>query len=235
MPKKKLAVLLICMVCACLLASCNVVETAANAYTKGDSGDTVREIQTRLKNWGYYNGAADGVYGEGTVQAVIVFQKKHGVYADGRVGPQTARLLGVSLGSKAKAGTAEKDTGVSGSDREDKGDIYLLAKVIYGEGRGEPYKGMVAIGAVVLNRVKSSQFPNTIPKVVYQKGAFSIVDDGQINLSPDQQALKAARDAINGWDPSGGALFYYNPKKTSNKFITSRPVITVIGDHRFCK
>lgn len=235
MLRKKLATLIIFILLISIMTSCNVLETAAYAYTKGDTGDTVKQIQTRLKNWGYYKGSVDGVYGEGTVQAVIVFQKKHGVYADGRVGAQTAALLGISLGSKAPGSSGSANTGVSDSNRQDKGDLYLLARVIYGEGRGEPYKGMVAIGGVVLNRVKSSQFPNTIPKVVYQRGAFSIVDDGQINLTPDQQALKAARDAMNGWDPSGGALFYYNPKKTSNKFITSRPVITVIGDHRFCK
>ena len=234
MPKKKLAILILSILFISILTSCNVLETAAKAYTKGDSGETVKQIQTRLRDWGYYKGAVDGVYGEATVQAVIVFQKKHGVYSDGRVGPETAALLGISLGAKASSG-GSTSTGTSGSNRQDKGDLYLLAKVIYGEGRGEPYKGMVAIGAVVLNRVSSSQFPNTIPKVVYQKGAFSIVDDGQINLTPDQQALKAARDAMNGWDPSGGALFYYNPKKTSNKYILSRPVITVIGDHRFCK
>jgi N-acetylmuramoyl-L-alanine amidase len=113
--------------------------------------------------------------------------------------------------------------------------VYLLARVVYGEARGEPYKGKVAVAAVVLNRVASSSFPNTIPKVVYQSGAFPIVDDGQINLTPDNDALSAARDAINGWDPSGGALFYYNPRKTQNKWIRSRPVITYIGQHTFCE
>lgn len=222
-----LTILILTMV---LFTSCSVLTVAAKSYTIGDTGDTVRQIQTRLRDWGYYTGAVDGVYGQATVGAVVNFQKKHGVYSDGRVGAETARLLGISLGSKSGGAS----TGASGNNRSDKGDLYLLARVVYGEGRGEPYKGKVAIAAVVLNRVVSSEFPNTIPKVVYQPGAFSIVDDGQINLAPDQDALNAARDAMNGWDPSGGALFYYNPKKTSNRYILSRPVITIIGDHVFC-
>ncbi len=114
-------------------------------------------------------------------------------------------------------------------------DVYLLAKVVYGESRGESYTGKVAVAAVVLNRVESSSFPNTIAGVVYQNGAFSIVADGQINLNPDDVALSAARDAMNGWDPSGGALFYYNPSKTTNSWMLSKPVICTIGDHVFCK
>lgn len=228
MRKKTAILFLLCALLVVFTTSCTVLETAAKSYTKGDSGDTVRQIQTRLKNWGYYKGAVDGVYGEGTVQAVIKFQQKHGAYPDGRVGPETARLLGISLGSKGKSAA-------SGGNRQDSGDLYLLARVVYGEGRGEPYKGKVAIAAVVLNRVKSSQYPNTIPKVVYQKGAFSVVEDGQINLTPDAEALKAARDAMNGWDPSGGALIYFNPAKTTNKWVWSRPLIVVIGSHRFCK
>lgn len=213
-----------------LFASCSVLPVAAKSYTLGDTGNTVREIQTRLRDWGYYNGAVDGIYGQETVGAVVYFQQKHGIYSDGRVGAETAALLGISLGSKGGGAS----TGTSGNNRSDKGDLYLLARVVYGEGRGEPYTGKVAIAAVVLNRVESSEFPNTIPKVVYEPGAFSIVDDGQINLTPDMDALNAARDAMNGWDPSGGALFYYNPSKATSWWIRTRPQITVIGNHIFC-
>ncbi len=198
------------------------------AYKFGSSGNEVKEIQKRLKDWGYYFGAVDGYYGKETENAVIRFQKKHKITIDGIVGAQTAEKLGVR---------APKNSGDSGGGASPghSSDVYLLARVVYGEARGETYTGKVAVAAVVLNRVESSKFPNSMAKVVYQPGAFSIVDDGQINLSPDQEALKAARDAINGWDPSGGALFYYNPAKTTNKWIKSRPVIVTIGEHVFCK
>ena len=163
--------------------------------------------------------------GEDRPDHLQAFQKKQGLKVDGIVGTETAKKMGIQLKGK--------DSG--GGSRDDKGDVYLLARVVYGEARGEPYKGKVAVASVVLNRVESSLFPNSVSKVVYQKNAFSIVADGQINYTPDQDALKAARDAMNGWDPSGGAIFYYNPDKTKNEFIRSRKVITVIGSHRFCK
>jgi N-acetylmuramoyl-L-alanine amidase len=189
----------------------------------GSSGDAIRQIQQRLKDWGYYKGNVDGHYGAQTQDAVILFQKKHGITVDGVVGAQTAEKLGVAAPSGAASGSSSNDK-----------DVYLLAKLVHGEARGEPYKGMVAVAAVVLNRVESSLFPNSMAKVIYQSGAFSVVDDGQINLAPDESSLRAARDALNGWDPSGGAIFYYNPAKTSNKYIRSRPVICTIGDHVFC-
>lgn len=198
---------------------CQTVQVAS--YRVGSRGEQVKEIQKRLIAWGYLKGVADGVYGPITKAAVMWFQQKNKITVDGIVGAQTAEKLGVALPS-------------SGS-KPDSNDVYLLARVVYGEARGEPYKGMVAVAAVVLNRVGSSLFPNTISGVVYQPGAFSVVADGQINLTPDDNALKAARDAINGWDPSGGAIFYYNPRKTTNKWILSRPVITYIGQHTFCK
>jgi N-acetylmuramoyl-L-alanine amidase len=194
----------------------------AAAYMFGSTGDQIKEIQKRLLNWGYYSGAVDGNYGKATENAVIWFQQNNHIRVDGIVGAQTAEKLGVAPPASGSSG------GTTSSD------VYLLAKVVYGEARGEPYRGKVAVAAVVLNRVASSSFPNTVAKVVYQPGAFSIVYDGQINLDPDQEALKAARDAMNGWDPSGGALFYYNPDKTSNRYILSRPVICTIGDHVFC-
>jgi N-acetylmuramoyl-L-alanine amidase len=203
------------------LFSCEAIPAAS--YKFGASGDVVKEIQKRLKAWGYYKGEVDGKYGKATEDAVIAFQIKHRITVDGIVGNQTAEKLGVNLnaggGSTASSGNS---------------DVYLLAQLIYAESRGEPYKGQVAVAAVVLNRVESSKFPNSVAKVIYQSGAFSVVADGQINLSPDQTALSAARDAMNGWDPSGSALFYYNPNTATSGWIWSRPVIVVIGNHKFC-
>lgn len=209
------------------LYSCEAIPAAS--YKFGSSGDQVKEIQQRLKDWGYYKGKVDGNYGKETENAVIAFQKKHGITIDGMVGSQTAEKLGVSI-----SGAGSSTGGGGGGGATNNGDVYLLAQLIYGESRGEPYKGQVAVAAVVLNRVESSKFPNSIAKVIYQAGAFDVVDDGQINLTPDQTALSAARDAMNGWDPSGGALFYYNPNTATSAWIWSRPVIVVIGEHKFC-
>lgn len=186
----------------------------------GSRGEEVRKIQQKLKNWGYYSGAVDGIYGTQTQKAVRWFQQKNGLTVDGIAGPKTLAAMGISSSS----------SGAYSSN-----DIYLLAKVIAAEARGEPYTGQVAVGAVVLNRVEHSSFPDTISGVIYQSGAFSCVTDSNWNVAPTDTAKKAARDAINGWDPSGGAIYYYNPAKTSNKFMLSRPVIVVIGNHRFCR
>ena len=222
MPLAMLLILLTVFFCSC-------EAIAAAAYKFGSSGDQVKEIQQRLKDWGYYKGKVDGKYGKETENAVIAFQKKHGISIDGIVGNQTAEKLGVSISG---AGGGSNSGGGGGASSN--GDVYLLAQLVYGESRGEPYKGQVAVAAVVLNRVESSKFPNSIAKVIYQSGAFDVVDDGQINLAPDQTALSAARDAMNGWDPSGGALFYYNPSTAKSKWIWSRPIIVVIGNHNFC-
>ncbi len=188
----------------------------------GSRGDEVRKIQTKLKSLGFFNGTVDGIYGVKTQSAVRQFQKSVGITADGIAGSKT--LLYMGLGGSS-----------SGSGGFSSSDIYLLAKVIAAEARGESYTGQVAVGAVVLNRVDSASFPDTIAGVVYQKGAFSAVTDSNWSVSPDSTSKKAAQDAINGWDPSGGALYYYNPAKTSNKWIRTRPVITTIGKHLFCK
>ena len=214
-PLAMLMVLLTVFFCSC-------EAIPAVAYKFGSSGDQVKEIQRRLKDWGYYYGEVDGYYGKQTEDAVIWFQKKHGITIDGIVGSETAEKLGISLSSGGSSSSGNSS------------DVYLLAQLVYAESRGEPYKGQVAVAAVVLNRVESSKFPNSIASVVYQSGAFSVVDDGQINLAPNQTALSAARDAINGWDPSGGALFYYNPNTATSGWIWSRPVIVVIGNHKFC-
>ncbi|MBR6039599.1 MAG: spore cortex-lytic enzyme [Clostridia bacterium] len=215
----KIAVLALLIVCAAL-----PLLTAEAALKRGSTGDEVAAVQKKLKQWGYYSGSVDGIFGYATERAVRWFQEKNGLTVDGVVGEKTAAAMGLNL----------KNT-VSSSTKPASGDVYLLAQCIYSESRGEPYKGQVAVGAVVLNRVKSSSFPNSISGVVYQKGAFSAVDDGQINLTPNDSALKAAKDAMNGWDPTGGCLYYYNPAKTSNRWIRSRPVVVRIGDHVFCK
>ena len=202
----------------------------AESLRRGSRGDLVTTLQKRLKTWGYYTGNVDGVFGSQTEQAVKYFQRKNGLAVDGIVGPATAKAIGISLtGGSSGGSSSSSGTGSSSSD------VYLLARCVYGEARGESYKGQVAVAAVVLNRVRSSSFPNTISGVIYQPGAFSVVSDGQINLTPNDTALKAARDAMNGWDPTGGCLYYYNPAKTSNKWILSRPIMMRIGNHVFCK
>ncbi len=203
----------------------------AGVLKQGASGNEVKEVQRRLKLWGYYNGNVDGVFGSGTRSAVVLFQKKNGLKADGIVGKATYKALGMNDAYEALVGlTSSQAQGVGSFSSS---DVYLLAKVIHAEGRGEPYVGQVAIGAVVLNRVRDREFPNTISGVVYQKHAFTAVSDGQINLSPNETAMRAARDAINGWDPSGGALYYYNPAVATSAWIFDRPTITVIGKHVF--
>jgi len=186
----------------------------------GSRGDEVRRIQTKLKQLGYYDGAVDGIFGTQTKKAVIRFQKSCGLTADGIAGPKTLLYLGLGSSSSGKYSSS---------------DIYLLAKLIAAEGRGESYVGQVAIGAVVLNRVKHASFPDTIAGVIYQKGAFTCVTDSNWRTEPTSTSRKAAQDAINGWDPTGGAIYYYNPAKTTSKWMFSRPVTTVIGNHRFCK
>ncbi len=192
---------------------------------QGSKGDEVKEVQRRLKKWGYYNGNVDGVFGAGTRAAVIAFQKKNGLTADGIVGKATYQALGINVSSGV--------TQTGGMNGFSSSEVYLLAKTIHAEGRGEPYTGQVAIGAVVLNRVRDKAFPNTISGVVYQKHAFTAVSDGQINLTPNETAMKAARDAINGWDPTGGALYYYNPAIATSAWIFDRQTVTVIGKHVF--
>lgn len=206
---------------------------AAAVLKKGSKGGEVSEVQRRLKKWGYYSGAVDGIYGENTRKAVINFQKKNGLTADGVVGLNTYAALGMN----DSYNVLKKDYNVTSGSSTPSGytstDLYLLAKCIYAEGRGEPYVGQVAIGAVILNRVKSSSFPNTISGVIYQKGAFTAVTDGQINLEPDNTAYNAAQDAMNGWDPSYGCLYYYNPAVATSSWIFNRPTVTVIGKHVF--
>ena len=189
----------------------------------GSTGSEVTQIQTKLKRWGYYNGSIDGVYGSKTLNAVKYFQRKNGLTVDGIAGEKTLAAMGIT--------STNNSTGSSNNFN----NLNLLSRLIYGEARGEPYTGQVAVGAVVMNRVKSSSFPNTISGVIYQSGAFDATTDGQINLTPDSTARKAAQDALNGWDPSYGAIYYFNPATATNKWIWSRPMTVTIGKHRFCK
>ena len=195
-------------------------ETAQTLSKIGSQGEEVRQIQTKLTELGYFTSKIDGIYGEKTKAAVTRFQRDNGLTADGIAGTKTLSALGIT----SSGGTG----GFSSSD------INLLARIISAESRGEPYEGQVAVGAVILNRVEHPSFPNTLAGVIYQPGAFSAIDDGQFNEPVADSAYRAARDAINGWDPSGGAIYYYNPDRSTNKWIFSRPVITVIGKHRFC-
>ena len=195
----------------------------AAVYKQGSTGSTVKTIQQKLKNWGYYKGSVDGIYGSQTKEAVRYFQRKNGLTVDGIVGNNTLKALGISTGSTSSGGTG----GYSDAD------INLLARLIYGEARGESYVGQVAVGAVVMNRIKSPSFPNTMSGVIYQKYAFTAVDDGQINLTPNATARKAAMDAINGWDPSYGAIYYYNPVTATSSWIFSRQTTVTIGRHVF--
>lgn len=199
-------------------------DSAVYAVSKyGSTGDEVKTLQKKLKELGYYNGEIDGIFGSQTQSAVKSFQRNVGITVDGIAGSQTLLYLG--LGGSGST----QNTQYSSSD------VQLLAKVISAEARGESYEGQVAVGAVVLNRVAHPSFPDSISGVVYQSGAFSCVYDSNWYEPVSETSKKAAIDAINGWDPSGGAIYYYNPAKTNDAFMHSRPIITVIGSHRFCK
>ena len=213
--KRRIAAVLCVLLVVCVLA------TAVSAsYKKGSSGETVKQIQTKLQQWGYYDGAVDGVYGSGTEKAVRYFQEKNGLTVDGKAGQKTLEALGIFADASGNA--------------ESGGDEALLARLISAEARGEPYTGQVAVGAVVLNRVEHPSFPNTISEVIYQSGAFSCLYDGQWDEPIADSAYKAAREALAGADPTGGAIYYFNPVTATSKWIWSRPEIITIGKHRFC-
>lgn len=219
MSKKKTLLSLILLLS--VLSLFLIYDTGASALSKyGSSGSEVTQIQQKLSSLGYYNGAIDGVYGTQTKNAVMSFQRDCGLTVDGIAGTKTLTYLGLS--------SSNNSYGYS------QGEIDLLARTISAEARGEPYEGQVAVGAVILNRVEHPSFPNTIAGVVYQSGAFSCMDDGQFDEPIADSSRKAAIDAINGWDPSGGCIYYYNPVTATSKWIRSRPIITTIGAHVFC-
>lgn len=223
--KKKV---LACLMTIFMLLGCYTIYTDEYVSGKdtptlsryGSTGSEVTAIQTRLKNWGYYSGSIDGIYGSQTKSAVEYFQRKNGLSVDGICGPLTLAAIGLPTGGST-GGTSQSE-------------INLLARIINAEARGEPYTGQVAVGAVVLNRVDHPSFPDSISGVIYQQGAFCSVRDGQIDLPPSQSCINAARDALNGWDPSGGAIYFYNPRSSTNQWILSRQVVKTIGKHRFC-
>lgn len=196
---------------------CMLCVTVGAVSKMGSTGSEVKEIQGRLKEWGYYNGSVDGIFGIATRNAVMKFQEANGLVADGVVGSKTLAAMGIS-----------------NTDVYSSADYELLARIISAEARGETYLGQVAVGAVVLNRMEHPSFPDTLAGVVYQNGAFSCLYDGQFYEAISDSAYSAARDALNGLDPSGGAIYYYNPAKATNKWIFSRPKITTIGRHVFC-
>ena len=203
---------------------CLVVPVCFGISRYGSSGEEVKQIQKKLKEWGYYDGDVDGIYGSKTFSAVKKFQSKNGLTADGIAGEKTLQALGINNSSSSNSGNNVNNT-----------DLNLLSKLVHGEARGEPYKGMVAVAATVLNRVADSRFPNTIAGVIYQSGAYTCVADGQINLEAGSQARKAAQDAINGWDPTSGCIYYFNPDTATSGWIWSRPQVMTIGKHIFCK
>lgn len=217
--KKKLCLALAIIFAVNIMIILLAQSSAAVTYQKGSTGTTVKQIQTKLKSWGYYSGEVDGVYGSATESAVKLFQSKNGLTADGLCGPATLAALGISVSTASSSSSA---------------DVYLLARLISAEARGEPYEGQVAVGAVVLNRMKHPSFPNTMSGVIYQSGAFSCIYDGQFNEPVSSTCYQAARDAINGWDPSGGAIYYFNPSTATSSWIWSRPLLVTIGKHRFC-
>ena len=204
-----------------LLVSLLALSASASVVAWGSRGSQVSLVQQKLKQYGYYDGAVDGVFGKETYNAVVWFQEKNGLKADGAVGPSTAAALGITLTGTVSASTYQES------------EVRILARLVSGEARGEPYVGQVAVAAVVLNRVKSPAFPNTISGVVFQTGAFDAVWDGQFDMEPTENSIRAARDALNGWDPTGGCLYYYNPSTATNSWIWTRQVQLTIGKHAF--
>lgn len=228
--KKEIACVLIVMFTYITTSVCTAPYTSAVktiAYYYGSKGDVVITIQTRLRDWGYYSGSIDGVYGYQTFAAVKKFQAYNGLNVDGVAGNDTLNAIGINV--------AGLQTAASGGATTNNQDLMLLARLINGEARGEPYEGQVAVGSVVLNRTRDPRFPSTIAGVIYQPGAFTAVVDGQINASLYQTSITAAQDALNGWDPSSGAIYYFNPSTATSSWIWSRPLIKIIGKHRFCR
>ncbi len=224
--RKKLALSLLALFIAnviLILIMQLMPDAGAASLRQGSSGDTVRQIQTKLRNWGYYTGTVDGVYGPNTTEAVKFFQRKNNLTPDGVCGTRTLQAMGIFLPASNTASNQRN------------ADIELLARLISAEARGEPYNGQVAVGAVVLNRVRHPSFPSTLSGVIYQPGAFTCLTDGQFNQPVVESARRAATDALNGVDPSFGCIYYYNPVTATSQWIRSRPVMVDIGLHRFCK
>ncbi|HZK38346.1 MAG TPA: spore cortex-lytic enzyme [Clostridia bacterium] len=224
--KRSIAIFLVAILGILLISTLYPEISNAQTLAWGSSGEEVRLAQSRLKQWGYLDGSVDGIFGRSTYNAVIKFQKLNGLTADGVIGPQTRNALGMP--SKSTQPTTSVSRGVSRSD-----DIDLLARAIHAETKGEPYLGQVAVGAVMLNRVKNPSFPNTLAGVIYQPCAFEPVKSGAINVAPSDSAYNAARDALNGWDPTGGAIYFWNPSTATSSWIWTRKITLTIGRHVF--
>lgn len=231
--RREIACILIVMFTYITTSVCVAPYTSAVraiAYYYGSKGDVVSQIQRRLKDWGYYTGGVDGIYGYLTFSAVKNFQAKNGLAVDGIAGDDTLNAIGINV-----AGLQSNAAGGNNNSTTNNQDVMLLARLINGEARGEPYEGQVAVGAVVLNRTRDPRFPSSVAGVIYQPGAFTAIVDGQIHANMVQSSINAARDALNGWDPSGGAVYYFNPSTATSAWIWSRPLIKIIGKHRFCR
>lgn len=231
---KKSALLFLVTIMFCTTGLYATSQVSMNSYVEptaiinsSSSNSDIKLVQQKLKNWGYYTGKVDGIYGSKTKSAVIKFQRKNNLVADGIIGNKTLKAMGITSSMLSSSKNNNSSAKYSNSD------LQLLARLINAEARGEVYKGQVAVGAVVLNRVKSSSFPNSISGVIYQPYAFTCVNDGQINYSPSSSAISAAKDALNGWDPTNGCIYYYNPKIATSKWIFSRPTVVTIGNHVF--
>jgi len=221
---KRVCSVILALICVWAMA---LPANAAVVLEVGSRGENVVKVQKRLIQYDYLRGEADGRYGESTRNAVRLFQRRNGLEVDGKVGPATAAALGVTLSGGGSSKTASASATYVSADHR------LLAKLVHAEARGETYKGQVAVAAVVLNRVASSSFPNSVSGVIYQSGAFSSVSNGSINNTPSSSCIRAALDAINGWDPTGGCVYFYNAKTAEDKWIFTRTVQTVIGNHSF--
>ncbi len=224
--KKFIAIFLMVILSVTFISTLYLETSNAQTLAWGSSGEDVRLAQSRLKQWGYLDGSIDGVYGKDTYNAVIKFQKTNGLKADGVIGPATRNALGMP--SKSTKPTISTSRGVSRSD-----DINLLARAVHAETKGEPYLGQVAVASVMLNRVRHASFPNTLAGVIYQPCAFEPVKNGSINQAPNDSAYNAARDALNGWDPTGGAIYFWNPSTATSKWIWTRKITLTIGRHVF--
>lgn len=205
-------------------------EAWSGVLERGMSGPEVTRLQQNLSDLLYNPGTIDGSFGYQTEQAVRDFQQKHGLMVDGKAGWQTLQEI-----DRTAAKYSRSSSNVSRGWNISRQDIYLLGQAIYAEARGESYEGQVAVGAVILNRLKSSEFPKSIYGIIYQPRQFDAVYDGQINMIPSQTAINAANDALNGWDPSLGALYYYNPRYIKDNWILSRPITRYIGSHVFAR
>jgi N-acetylmuramoyl-L-alanine amidase len=248
---KRLIVITLCFVLLLFAgvqfkANLTTEETFSKNMVKyGTSGADVKELQGRMKFLGYFNGKIDGEFGYETLQGVKKFQKAFGMKVDGLVGSKTKLKLWEATKdwkpsaepepSQPAPTTNKPNINQSGHRGYSKEDIQLMANAVYGESRGEPYEGQVAVAAVILNRVESSSFPNTVHGVIFQPGAFTAVADGQIYLTPNETATRAVHDAINGIDPTDGCEYYFNPKTATSKWIWSRPQYKTIGQHIFCR